>query len=58
MSSLPPIERFDKIEYNDLSEESTWEKIGKGSFGCVYQGEYLGLPVAIKEVLPSGEYDG
>ena len=40
--------RFDVIPYSDLSAESTWHKLGRGSFGCVYKGLYLGLDVAIK----------
>ncbi|KAL8280946.1 hypothetical protein RQP46_006625 [Phenoliferia psychrophenolica] len=54
---MASLERFDKIPYEDLSPESSWTKLGKGSFGCVFKGEYLGLEVAIKEVMPSGEYD-
>ncbi|BGP03374.1 hypothetical protein JCM10021v2_007105 [Rhodotorula toruloides] len=52
-----PGERFDKISYADLSDEGGWKRLGKGSFGSVYKGEYLGIEVAIKEVLPSTEYD-
>ncbi|GAA5862700.1 hypothetical protein JCM3774_001890 [Rhodotorula dairenensis] len=52
-----PPERFDRIRYEDLSDEELWNRIGKGSFGNVYKGEYLGIEVAIKEVLPSTEYD-
>ena len=40
------------VPYADLSPEQFWHKIGKGSFGSVYRGEYLSLEVAIKEVLP------
>lgn len=52
-----PPERFDKILYSDLSSEDEWVRLGKGSFGCVYKGEYLGIDVAIKEVMSSNEYD-
>ncbi|KAI5480140.1 hypothetical protein MNV49_001800, partial [Pseudohyphozyma bogoriensis] len=48
---------FDKIPYGDLSPESSWSKLGKGSFGMVFRGQYLGIEVAIKEVMASGEYD-
>ncbi|GAA6011564.1 hypothetical protein JCM10207_002660 [Rhodosporidiobolus poonsookiae] len=53
----PASERFDKIRYDDLSPEAEWTRLGKGSFGSVFKAEYLGIEVAVKEVLPSKEYD-
>lgn len=44
----PDSGRFDVIPYSDLSPESTWTRLGRGSFGCVFRGLYLGLDVAIK----------
>eukprot|EP01087_Luapelamoeba_hula_P015462 TRINITY_DN4625_c0_g1_i4.p1 TRINITY_DN4625_c0_g1~~TRINITY_DN4625_c0_g1_i4.p1 ORF type:complete len:522 (+),score=134.37 TRINITY_DN4625_c0_g1_i4:39-1604(+) len=35
------------IEYGDLE---FYNMVGKGNFGCVYSGEYIGTPVAIKKV--------
>ncbi|GLB44662.1 putative tkl lisk lisk-dd1 protein kinase [Lyophyllum shimeji] len=46
---------FDVIPYDDI--KGNWTKLGAGSFGNVYKGVYLGIDVAIKEVLPSKEYD-
>nr|XP_018266358.1 TKL/LISK/LISK-DD1 protein kinase [Kwoniella dejecticola CBS 10117]OBR88516.1 TKL/LISK/LISK-DD1 protein kinase [Kwoniella dejecticola CBS 10117] len=45
---------FDIIPYEDIR----WgQRLGAGSFGSVYKGCYLGIDIAIKEVLPSEEYD-
>lgn len=43
------------IPFDDIKGD--WKKLGAGSFGNVYKGTYLGIDVAIKEVLPSTEYD-
>ncbi|KAG5725095.1 RasGEF domain-containing serine/threonine-protein kinase X [Termitomyces sp. T112] len=46
---------FDVVPFDDIKGE--WKKLGAGSFGNVYKGNYLGIEVAIKEVLPSKDYD-
>ncbi|KAH9834415.1 kinase-like protein [Rhodofomes roseus] len=46
---------FDVIPFDDIKGD--WKKLGSGSFGNVYKGNYLGIEVAIKEVLPSNDYD-
>lgn len=53
------MDRFDVIQFADLSGPNggEWVRIGGGSFGVVFKGEYLGTPVAIKEVLPNNTYD-
>ncbi|VDB94236.1 unnamed protein product [Peniophora sp. CBMAI 1063] len=48
-------EPFDVIPFEDIAGD--WTKLGSGSFGNVYKGQYLGIDVAIKEILPSNDYD-
>lgn len=56
---LAKMDRFDVIKFEDLSgpKGGDWVRIGGGSFGVVFRGEYLGTEVAIKEVLPNNTYD-
>ncbi|KAI8972564.1 kinase-like protein [Trametes punicea] len=46
---------FDVIPFEDIKGD--WKKLGSGSFGNVYKATYLGIDVAVKEVLPSNDYD-
>ncbi|TFK79650.1 tyrosine protein kinase, partial [Polyporus arcularius HHB13444] len=46
---------FDVIPFEDIKGD--WKKLGSGSFGNVYKANYLGIDVAVKEVLPSNDYD-
>lgn len=46
---------FDVIPFEDI--KGNWKKLGSGSFGNVYKSTYLGIDIAIKEVLPSDSYD-
>ncbi|KAL4077471.1 kinase-like domain-containing protein [Scleroderma citrinum] len=52
---------FDVIPFErtafDQDIKGNWKKLGSGSFGNVYKGSYLGIDIAIKEVLPSDSYD-
>ncbi|KAG0142994.1 hypothetical protein CROQUDRAFT_673211 [Cronartium quercuum f. sp. fusiforme G11] len=56
-STISPTNRFDIIEFSHLSPEIEWQRLGAGSFGCVYQAQYLGLPVAVKEIFPRHDYN-
>ncbi|CDZ97076.1 kinase-like protein [Phaffia rhodozyma] len=45
---------WDAIPYDQI----IWgEKLGQGSFGVVFRGTYLGVDIAIKEVLPLTDYE-
>ncbi|CAK9783540.1 unnamed protein product [Cutaneotrichosporon oleaginosum] len=45
---------FDVVPYEDI----VWgERIGGGSFGSVFKGQYLGVDIAIKEIHSSTEYN-
>lgn len=57
-STISPTNRFDVIDYNHLSPEPEWKRLGSGSFGRVVCGDYLGLPVAIKEIYARVDYNG
>lgn len=49
----------EELIYNSGSQdlEQPFTILGSGSFGSVYRSTYLGLPVALKQITPSKDYD-